>query len=360
MKRNHPINPLLLQKKPWNQNNNSVWLASTVSLQRNIEKFKFPGKLDNDRKRQIISLICKELLSPEIQKSAGLINPILIKAEDVGMLEKEFLVEHFLKTDNFNQTGAGEGFVLDESGEFFATLNMQDHVFLQLTDCRGELENIWNRLVKIETRLGKGMNYSFVPKYGFLTADPTECGTGLIATVYLQLAALVQLGKIDDALDRLADESLLVSGIQGSPSEIIGDIIVVQNTYTLGVTEENIISSIRNFTTKIMVEELSLRRQIKKDDSADFKDKISRAYGILVHSYQIEAIEALNALSLLKLGAEAGWISGIGNKEINELLFTLRRAHLLSSCEEKVSQEEVLHKRAESIHLALKNVKLLV
>lgn len=354
---------LLLQRKPWSLNSNSIWLASTVSLHRNIEKFKFPGKLDNDRKKQIMSLICKELLKDSKTTLDAIhqgINPFLVKAEDIGALEKEFLMEHFLKTDNFNQTSVGEGFILDASGEFLATLNMLDHIHLHLIDCKGELENAWNRLVKIETLLGKGMNYSFIPKFGFLTADPTQCGTGLVVTAYLQLAALVQLGKIDEALDCLADDSLSISGIQGSPSEIIGDIIVVQNNYTLGVTEENIISSIRNFTTKIIVEETSMRQQIKKEKSADFKDKVSRAYGILVHSYQIEAIEALNALSLLKLGAEAGWISGIGNQEINELFFNSRRAHLLSGTEEKVLQEEIPHKRAERIHRALKDVKLLI
>lgn len=351
---------VLFQKKPWSQNSNSVWLASTVSLQRNIEKFKFPGKLDGERKKQIVSLISKELLSKDLQTVGGLVNPALIKAEELGALEKEFLVEHFLTTANFNQTGAGEGFVLDESGEFLATLNMIDHVHLQLVDCKGELENTWSRLVKLETTLGKTINYSYSPKFGFHTADPTQCGTGLLVTVYLQVAGLVHTGKIDETLDRLADESFNVSGIQGSPNEIIGDIIMVQNNYTLGMTEENIISSMRNFTTKIMVEESSLRNQIKKDNSADFKDKVSRAYGILVHSYQIEAVEALNALSLLKLGAEAGWVSGIGNQEINVLLFNCRRAHLLSQSKEKIPQEDILHKRSEKIHAALKEVKLLI
>lgn len=360
MKTNEPYNPILFQKKPWSNNTNPIWLASTVSLQRNIEKFKFPGKLDADRKKQIVSLVSKDLLSTDTQKTGNLDNPILIKAEEIGALEKEFLVEHFMATQNYNQTGPGEGFILDGSGEFLATLNMRDHIHLQLIDCRGELENTWSRLVKIESALGKGINYSYLPKFGFLTSDPTQCGTALIVTVYLQVAALVHMGKIDDILDKLADESFSISGIQGNPNEIIGDIIMVQNNYTLGLTEENIIASMRSFTTKMLVEESSMRQQVKKDNSADFKDKVSRAYGILTHSYQIEAVEALNALSLLKLGAEAGWISGIGNKEINELLFNCRRAHLLYQVQEKVSQEEIPHKRAERIHKALKGVELLV
>ena len=359
MKSENPSS-ILFPKKPWINNANPIWLASTVSLQRNIEKFKFPGKLSSDRKKQIIALVSKELLSTDLVTSAQLINPSLIKAEETGLLEKEFLVEHFLSNYNFNQTHVGEGFVLDESGAFLATLNMRDHIHMQLINCDGELENTWNRLVKIETQLGNHLNYSFMPKFGFLTADPTQCGTALLATTYLQLPGLVHTNKLQKLLDASDDESLMISGIQGNPNEIIGDVLMIQNNYTLGLTEENILSTLRSFTSKIIAEEVSARHQIKRDESPDLKDKVSRAFGILIHSYQIEAVEALNALSLLKLGTESGWVSGIGNPELNELFFTCRRAHLLYQTQEKITQEEIPHKRAEKIHQALKDVKLLI
>lgn len=349
-------NMILSQKKPWNNNSNPIWLASTVSLMRNIEKFKFPGKLATDRKKQIISLVTKDLLGLE-----GLKNPQMIKADEVGILEKEFLIEHFLSTHNYTQAHVGEGFVVDESGEFLATINLRDHLHLQLIDCKGELETAWSRLVKMETTLGKAVNYSFLPKFGFLTADPTQCGTALRVAVFLQLPGLIHSGQIDDLLENTLDEALSISGIQGSPTEIIGDVIVVHNDYTLGITEENIVSALRSFTTKLMMEENAARNKIKRDDDPEFKDKVSRAYGILIHSYQIEAIEALNALSLLKLGVEAKWVEGIDNAKLNELFFNCRRAHLLGQFEsEKISQEQIPHKRAEYIHNTLKNVKLVI
>ncbi len=344
----------LKQKKPWNEDPNPIWLASTISLQRNVEKFNFPGKLSTDRKQQIVGLICQKMLSIE-----GLTNPTFIKAEDIGLIEKEFIVEHFLSTHGYKEAFKGEGFIFDDSGEFLAILNVRDHIHMQLIDCTGELENTWSRLVKIETTLGKSLNYAFLPKFGFLTADPTECGTGLLATVYLQLSTLIHTGKIEEILDKYLDESLHVSGLQGSPTEIIGDILMIRNNYTFGVTEESIISSLRAVTTKLIVEEHSMRNKIKKEGNIDFKDKISRAYGILIHSYQIEAIEALNALSLIKLGVEMNWITQIDNRQINELFFNCRRAHLLCLCnEEKIDNVELAHKRAEMIHKALKKVKL--
>jgi protein arginine kinase len=360
MKNNDQSAPLLFPKKPWIDNENSIWLASTISLQRNIEKFKFPGKLSADRKKQIVALVSKELLSTEAISQGQLVGPSLVKAEDIGILEKEFLVEHFLSTHNYNQAQAGEGFILDESGTFLATLNMRDHIHLQLIDTKGELENTWGRLVKIETAMGNNLNYSFTPKFGFLTADPTQCGTGLLIATYLQLPGLIHTHKLETILDGTQDESLLITGIQGNPSEIIGDVLMIQNNYTLGLTEENIISSLRSFTTKLIAEETNARHQIKRDDSPDLKDKVSRAFGILIHSYQIEAIEALNALSLLKLGSESGWVSGIDHQKLNALFFACRRAHLLYDKKEKINQEEIPHKRSEQIHKALKDVKLLI
>ena len=353
-------NSVLFPKEPWSQNSNPVWLASTVSLQRNIEKFKFPGKLSVDRKKQIIALVSKDLLSEELISSCQLVNPVLIKAEEISLTEKEFISEHFLSTHSFNQAHSGEGIVLDQSGTFLACLNIGDHIHLQLTDCQGELENTWVRLAKIEADLGKNINYSFLSKFGFLTADPNQCGTALLAAAYLQVPGLVHTHKLEDIFEKLQEDSLSVSGIQGNPKEIIGDILMVQNNYTLGLTEENILSSLRSFISKMIVEEMNARSQIKREDNALLKDKVSRAFGILIHSYQIEAVEALNALSLLKLGSEAGWISGIGIKELNELFFTCRRGHLLYASEEKLTPEAVPHKRAELIHRALKSVKLLI
>lgn len=343
---------ILKHQKPWDENENSIWLASTIGMYRNIEKYKFPTKLETDRQKQIIALISKELLA-----SSQLVNPQLVRAEDTGPLHKEFLVEHFLSQSSFHQAQAGEAFVIDDSGAFLATINIHDHLHIYFIDCRGELENTWNRLVSIESTIGKQVAYAFSPKYGFLTSDFNLCGTALNVSVFLQVPGLVHSGKIDETLDKLADESIVITGIQGNPTEIIGDVIVAQNNYTLGVTEENIISNLRSFTTKMMVAENSVRRKILTGNSNEIKDKISRAFGILVHSYQIETVEALNALSLLKLGIELKWMTGMTVKEINQLFFNCRRAHLLKN-HGQLKPEEIPHKRAEFIHGSLKNLVL--
>lgn len=355
MKKNNNIDPVLSLHRPWDNNENTVWLASTFSLYRNIEKFKFPMKLDAERQRQMIGVLSKDLL-----KSSLLQKPFMLLAEAATPVQKQFIVEHFLTKEGFQQAHSGEAFIVDETGEFLATLNMRDHIHFQLLDCQGELESGWNRLVQIETALGKSVTYAFSPKYGFLTSDFNQCGTALNVSVFLQVPALVHTGQIDTALERLVDDSFSVTGIQGNPTEIIGDIIVIQNNYTLGITEENVIASLRALTTKMLVEENSAKSKIKHEESAEIKDRVSRAFGILIHSYQIEAVEALNAISLLKLGQELGWVTGVTLADLNRMFFNCRQGHLLYQCGDKVKQEELLHKRAEYIHQTLNKVKLTV
>lgn len=347
-------NPELHLAKPWTHNENPIWLASTISLARNIEKNLFPNKLNVDRQKQLLSLLSKEVLeSPSLKK------PKLFLAEAASPLEKEYLVEHFLSTHGFQQTHSGEAFIIDETGQFLATLNIQDHLRLQIIDCQGELENSCSRLIKLETDIGKKLPFAFSKKFGFLTSNPRTCGTGLVATIFLQLPALIQLEKMEEALDKYGDESLLVTGIQGNPTEIIGDVLAIQNNFTLGVTEDNIISTLRNLSTNLQLEENRARAQIKQSQDRNVKDQVSRAYGILIHSYQIEAVEALNALSLIKLGIEMEWIKNLSMKEINTLFFNSRRSHLLYQCGNHIPQEEIPHKRAEFIHKALKPAQLL-
>jgi len=348
----------LTVNNPWKHNPNAIWLGSTLTLNRNLEKFNFPGKLSSEKRKQIVSLLSTELI-----KHSSLKNPMLYKGENLTPLQKEFLVEHFLSHHSFHQAHIGEAFILEESGEFLAEINMKDHLNLSSIDLKEDLENVLSRLVNVEMSLNKYVNYSFSPQFGYLTADPTESGTGLIVTIYLHLLGLRVTERLDEAFKKYAEEGISHSGLQGDPNEMIGDIIAFKNLYTLGVTEENILSSIRSMATKLVVEEKVARNHLKQEhdnEVSELKDRVSRAYGILMHSYQIETIEALNAMSLLKFGLDIGWVNGITHETLNYLFFACRRAYLLCHFEEKMASENLSHKRSEYIHQILKPATLLI
>jgi protein arginine kinase len=326
-----------------------------MTLNRNIEKFKFPGKISMDHRKQIISLVGREL-----KKAEGLNNPKILRGDELDGKDKEFLTEHFLTHEIFPEAHQAEAFVIDDTGCFLTLLNIRDHIQFHVTDITEELELTWNKLVKMESALGKSISYSYSPIFGFLTADPFTSGTGLIITAYLQLTGLIHSGKLEEAVSTHMHESVEVTGLLGNAVEFVGDLVLVRNKYTLGVNEENILASIRSFVTKMLVDENGVRNHLKHEENDVMKDKVSRAFAILVHSYQIEAVEALNAIGLLKLGLELGWIKGTTFKQLNALLFVCRRAHLLDQFPEKLNQEQIPHKRAEFIHKTVKEMTLLI
>lgn len=338
---------------PWNDNPHSIWLASTLQLYRNVDKFHFPAKLPLEKRKQLVSF-----LSKEVSKLKHFNQPTLLKSEECSPIDKEFLVEHCMTNESFTQAAQGEAFFFDKQGECLISFNVEDHLHFHIMDTKGELEKSFNKLSLIETELGKTVFYAFSSKFGFLTSNPTLCGTGLLATLFLQLSGLIHSGKLGETLESLKDDAVEVQGLLGGGKEWVGDLARVSNQYSLGVNEESVLSSLRNFSNRLIAEETSARARLK--DSSEMKDKVARAFGLLIHSYQIETVEALNEIALLKFGLEMGWIQGTDMNALNRLFFTCRRGHLLRHLGGKISIEEVSHKRAEFIHTALKNVTIVI
>lgn len=328
-------------KTPWENNESNILLASTVKLLRNVEKYPFVSKLDTERKRQLLTL----LLNAH-PKEKLLQNPKILKSEDSTPLEKEFLMEHYLIFEGFQEALQGSAFIIDDTGQLLIQLNVKDHISLQYTDCSFELEHSLKLLIQLENWLSQSLRFAFLPKFGFLTQDPLVCGTALIISTYLHVPALIHLDKLTTFLEKEKSDSIYSTGLQGNPNELIGDILVIKNSYTLGTNEETIISTIRNFALKLILAEKSARSEITELKLPHIQDKISRALGTLKFSYQLETIESLAAISLLKLGVELGWIKGTSIRDINTLFFDTRRAHLVCKIGEVIPHEEIATKRA--------------
>lgn len=349
--KNHDI--LATLRAPWNSNDNVVWLASTLRLYRNIEKFKFPQKLDTERKEYLSSLAFTDFLGV-----ANLKNPAILHSEEMTPTQKEFLIEHFLLSESLHEANHGTGFGIDETGEVVALFNIKEHLQLQVTDCVGDLEKSWDRLVQIEQSIQKNNPFTFSRKFGFLTSDPSHCGTGLIISAYLHVPALIHTNELFDYLEREKAEGIIASGLQGNPDDLIGDILMIRNCYTLGVSEETIISAMRSAILHLVIAEKGARSQIKQQKKDTLKNLVSKAVGLLKFSYRLEASETLNAISMLKLGIEMGWITGMNLKEAGSLFFDCRRAHLAYLLGEVNPTEEIATKRAEFLRKATASVTL--
>ena len=336
----------ILDHVAWDESSNPIWPASSFYIHRNIENYPFPCKMDQPHTLQTIELLKKALLSLSKLKK-----PTYLPAESLSPHEKEFLCEHFLSPESWQNASTGQAFIVDESAQLLGALHFQNHLLLEWIDCKGTWEQAWKTLSQIEVAIGETLDYAFSPKFGYLTSNPKLAGTGLQVHCYLHLPALIFSKKIAEELLSSKTKNIESSGLFGDKKSFLGDFLVLRNSVTLGISEETILKDLHKAATKLSLSEKAARILLKDNPPLEVKDLISRAYGLLMHSYQLDTKEALNALSCIKLGTDLGWIQGISDHEINELFFRCRRAHLLQS-QEKISLErkELAQTRAKYLH----------
>jgi len=342
----------LVEHTLWEEDKNPIWLGSSLLVQRNLARYKFPSKLSEPEMTKISALLC-EALQKNVKATTTL------TGNKLSLLDKEFIYEHFLCLESFQNADKGQSFVLDETGRFLAQINIKNHLQFQLIDTSPDLLTAWTQLAKLETEIGKTLDYAFSPKFGYLTSDPTLCGTALQALLFLHVPALHHTRQLHEVLGSEKEDSIVTMGLEGALDDLVGDFLILKNRYTLGVTEEGLLHALQNTAMKLTAAEKALRNHLKETGNSEMKDLVSRAYGLLVHSYQLKTKEALGALSLLKLGLDLGWISGITGQALNTLFFKCRRAHLAHLLNEKtLDPQDMPHKRAEFIHKALQGISL--
>lgn len=346
--------PHISDHPPLEGDPNRIWVSSSLTLQRNLARYKFPSKLSPVETKTVLNMN-----KAFLEKSPEIKGAVFFPAEQLGSFEKEFLFEHFLCADSFQNAMSDQGFLIDDSGKFLALLNLKNHLQLHLVDFSPDLSKAWGVLSKIETTFGKELAFAFSPKFGYLTSDKEGCGTALRIALYLHLPTLIHSNQLVEALLKQKDENLVALGLEGSLDELVGDIIVLKNQYTLGLSEETILHALQTTALKLISSEKAMRKHLKEEGNPAIKDLVGRAYGLLVHSYQLQTKEALNALSLIKLGIELDWIKGIEAKKIDHTAFHCRRAHLAHMLNENMTDNNSLNlKRAAFVHKALKGAIL--
>ncbi|NGX39851.1 MAG: Protein-arginine kinase [Chlamydiae bacterium] len=345
--------PSLLTDFPWSQEEGAIWMATTHLLRRNLSRYNFPSKINRPEEQQVL-----QSLSKTTQALTGIENLRFIEEKDLSSSDQELLFEHFLFLRGVQEPPEGKGILIDETGKFLALLNMGDHLKVCILQPGDNLEKGWHALANIESQIGKKEGFAFSPKFGYLTSDVGQCGTGLTISAFLHLPALISTGQLEGVLKGCEEEELHFLGLAGNLQELVGDVLVVQNNYTLGLSEEAIIHTIQKATTKLISTEKGIRSHIKTERATDVKDLVSKSFGLLVHCYQLETREALDLLSVMKLGLSLGFVKNVSDETLSSLFFKCRRGHLSHLFPEITDPKELAHKRAEFLHHELMGISL--
>jgi protein arginine kinase len=301
-----------------------IVISSRVRLARNVAGFEFLTTCSSAHKTQILEKLKDAIMSLEFGGEL-----FYIGIDGVSPLERDFLVERHLISRHLAHAKGPRGVVLDTNESFTAMLNEEDHLRMQVFKSGLQLEACWRQINHIDDMIERKVEYAFSPRYGYLTACPTNLGTGIRVSVMLHLPALKMTNHIDKFFAATRDMDLAVRGLFGEGTEALGDFYQISNQVSLGVAEEEIISAFTDtIVPKIVEYEIAARKHLLSKQGDILNDKIYRALGVLRNAYLISSQEALLLLSHLRMGVNMNRLEGVSIPTINELFQLTQPAHL--------------------------------
>ncbi len=349
------ISQLITTRGEWlrgARNETGIIISSRIRLARNLAGFNFLTKCSENDKENIQDLIIAALNGTSLANEY-----FYLKLDELSTLEKQLLVErHLISKHHAEGEGPrGVALLMDESVAIM--VNEEDHIRIQVLAGGFELEDIWKRINRLDDELEADLEYSFDEQLGYLTACPTNVGTGIRVSVMLHLPALKMTGEIERVFRAARDMHLAVRGLYGEGTEALGDFYQVSNQTTLGKTEEEIIDEFTGTIVPRIIEyEQRAREVLLKQKANVIEDKVWRAYGILCNARAISTEETLFLLSHLRMGLHMGIIDKIGLETINDLFLATQPAHLQIISGKRLDGDERTKLRAEYIRNRLEEI----
>ena len=181
-----------------------------------------------------------------------------------------------------------------------------------------ELDNLMNLIIEIDEKLGEILEYSYSEKFGYLTTSPINLGTGMKASVIVHLPALTLTGNLSKVLELVNNFGMSVKGVYGEGTQNQGDLYQISNNQTLGITEKEIITNVKNITEKIIEQERIARKYLGKNQ-IELEDRVYRAFGILAYARKLSSDECKKLLSDVKLGTDLGIIKELDDSKSKKI-----------------------------------------
>ena len=303
-----------------NGKDSDVVISSRVRLARNIENYTFMPKISEEEANKVLQKI--KDITPGIGYGLKFIN-----LNDVDDITKVSLVEKHIISPEFaankNKWGA---ILINDEENISIMINEEDHIRMQVFSSGLDLENLKNLAIEIDEKLDNLLHYASHEKYGYLTACPTNVGTGMRASVMVHLPALTMTGNINKILNIVNSFGMNIRGIYGEGTQSQGDIYQISNNQTLGLTENDIIKNINTITEKVIQQERMARKYLAK--SIDLEDRVYRAYGTLSFATKLSSDECKRLLSYVKLGTDLGIIKELTDSKVAKLYLYNNPANL--------------------------------
>jgi protein arginine kinase len=301
----------------------AIVLMTRVRLARNLAGTPFPGWAKATQRDDIFER-CRAAIAA-ISPMKRCFNLAIGELSD---LEKQILVERHLISRELSGAKTGAGAVISKDQAFSVMINEEDHLRIQVLRSGFQLKKAWNSINEFDSALEDQLDFAFSPTLGYLTACPTNLGTGMRASAMMHLPALVISNQMEKVVRAVNQLGMVVRGLFGEGSDASGSIFQISNQTTLGESEEDIIKRLTSVLQSIIEHELNARDKLLEADAAKLLDKVGRAYGILQNSHMLSSSEAMNLLSLIRLGVDLGAFPDANRSVIDRLFIEAQPGHL--------------------------------
>ena len=292
-----------------------IVISSRIRLARNLAGYKFLSRCSAAEKSEILKKIKDCLMSLDLGDRV-----FYISIDKAPTLDKHFLIERHLISRHLAFGKGPRGAVIAQKEFFTAMINEEDHLRLQVLKGGMQISQCAKQISHIDDIIEEKLDYAFSTRYGYLTACPTNLGTGIRVSVMLHLPALKITSQIEKFLTASKDMNLAVRGLFGEGTEAAGDFYQLSNQATLGVSEREVVQQFENTIVPEIVEyETKARKQLLSKDTDLLDDKISRATALLKNAHLISSQEALFLLSHLRLGVNMRKYMGASTPAIESL-----------------------------------------
>lgn len=329
-----------------------VVLSSRVRLARNLAGFNFLPKATRDDRRQIIAIARTQI--------AGVDQEHLRWRDltETSSLDRLVLVERHLISKQHAKGDEPRAVIISEPDERLSVMiNEEDHLRIQVMRGGLDLDDAYEQIDEFDDQIEARVEYAFCPRFGYLTACPTNVGAGIRVSAMLHLPALKLIGEIDKVRRAAKSMNLAVRGFYGEGSEAVGDIYQISNQTTLGKTERDILSSFSaGIMPKIIEYERHARRRLLENRREIVEDRVQRALGTLRYARLLNTDEAIKLLSQVRLGAVLGMIDEFDPIAINELMLISQPAHLqkiigaeLNQAQRRTARAALLRERLSAV-----------
>ena len=326
-----------------------IVMSSRIRLARNLADFPFIRRCNDIDKANIESTVRERLGENDVFTALDFFN-----VAKLNSLDRQLLVERQLISRELSNADGARAVAIDSQERLSLMVNEEDHLRIQVMKSGLNLDGAWEQINQLDDDIESRLTYAYHPKFGYLTACPTNAGTGIRVSVMVHLPALAITHQIEKVFRSLQKINLVVRGLYGEGTQAMGDFYQISNQVTLGKSEREIIDQVADVIPYVIDYERKARQYLLDEKQNDLFDRVSRAYGTLQTAQQISSEETMYLLSRVRMGVNLGLIDNLQIPNINQLFLRTQPAHLQKICAQALDTDQRNVERANYLRRQLK------